>query len=100
MDTTVGRQGGRPEGQILRLRLVLVSGSKTGGSERLWRGAEVLWNQVATDFWQASGSNSVVECQLPKLDVAGSNPVSRSIFSISCKHPDNGWLQLAPFTLR
>ena len=28
-----------------------------------------------------SGSNSVVECQLPKLDVAGSNPVSRSIFS-------------------
>src|SRR4051794_1609923 len=28
-----------------------------------------------------SGSNSVVECQLPKLDVAGSNPVSRSIFN-------------------
>ena len=26
-----------------------------------------------------SGSNSVVECQLPKLDVAGSIPVSRSI---------------------
>ena len=26
------------------------------------------------------GSNSVVECQLPKLDVAGSTPVSRSIF--------------------
>ena len=25
------------------------------------------------------GSNSVVECQLPKLKVAGSNPVSRSI---------------------
>lgn len=25
-----------------------------------------------------SGSNSVVECQLPKLKVAGSNPVSRS----------------------
>ena len=24
------------------------------------------------------GSNSVVECQLPKLDVAGSTPVSRS----------------------
>jgi hypothetical protein len=29
------------------------------------------------------GSNSAVECQLPKLDVAGSIPVSRSIFSIS-----------------
>ncbi len=27
-----------------------------------------------------SGSNSVVECQLPKLDVAGSSPVSRSTF--------------------
>ena len=32
------------------------------------------------DVWKdkASGSNSVVECQLPKLDVAGSTPVSRS----------------------
>ncbi len=27
-----------------------------------------------------SGSNSVVECNLAKVDVAGSNPVSRSIF--------------------
>lgn len=26
------------------------------------------------------GCNSVVECQLPKLDVAGSSPVTRSIF--------------------
>jgi hypothetical protein len=26
-----------------------------------------------------SGSNSVVECNLAKVDVAGSNPVSRSI---------------------
>ena len=25
----------------------------------------------------------MVECQLPKLDVAGSNPVSRSMFSIT-----------------
>ena len=30
---------------------------------------------------QVSGSNSVVECQLPKLNVAGSSPVSRSMFS-------------------
>lgn len=28
------------------------------------------------------GSNSMVECQLPKLDVAGSSPVSRSIVFI------------------
>ena len=27
------------------------------------------------------GSNSVVECQLPKLDVAGSIPVSRSVIT-------------------
>ncbi len=37
----------------------------------------------------SGGSNSVVECQLPKLDVAGSNPVSRSIESISYKHSPN-----------
>jgi hypothetical protein len=30
---------------------------------------------------QERGSNSVVECQLPKLDVVGSSPISRSIFS-------------------
>ncbi len=34
-----------------------------------------------------SGSNSVVECQLPKLDVAGSTPVSRSNFSTTCDSP-------------
>ena len=28
-----------------------------------------------------SGNNSVVECQLPKLNVAGSSPVSRSMFA-------------------
>jgi hypothetical protein len=27
-----------------------------------------------------SGNNSVVECDLAKVEVAGSNPVSRSIF--------------------
>jgi hypothetical protein len=29
---------------------------------------------------QVSGSNSVVECDLAKVEVAGSNPVSRSRF--------------------
>ena len=29
------------------------------------------------------GSNSAVECQLPKLDAGGSSPLSRSMFSIS-----------------
>jgi hypothetical protein len=31
--------------------------------------------------WPVSGSSSAVERQLPKLDVAGSIPVSRSIIS-------------------
>jgi hypothetical protein len=30
-----------------------------------------------------SGRNSVVECQLPKLDVAGSTPVARSKISLN-----------------
>ena len=29
----------------------------------------------------------MVECQLPKLDVVGSSPISRSIFSISYENP-------------
>jgi hypothetical protein len=29
-------------------------------------------------YWFVSGSNSVVECDLAKVEVAGSNPVSRS----------------------
>ena len=32
---------------------------------------------------QVRGSNSAVECQLPKLDVVGSIPISRSFVSIS-----------------
>ena len=28
------------------------------------------------------------ECHIPKLDVAGSSPVSRSIFSITCMAPE------------
>ena len=35
----------------------------------------------------------MVECQLPKLDVAGSTPVSRSNFSTTCKHSTS---RLAP----
>src|SRR3970040_1738885 len=34
---------------------------------------------------KVSGSNSAVECQLPKLDVAGSIPVSRSLTSTTWK---------------
>jgi hypothetical protein len=44
-------------------------------SSLLLRGVTILELQAIT-----GGSNSVVECQLPKLDVAGSIPVSRSKF--------------------
>ena len=38
------------------------------------------WQQYLCD---EAGVIQLVECQLPKLDVAGSIPVSRSILSIS-----------------
>ncbi len=39
---------------------------------------------------RSGGRNSVVECELPKLDVAGSNPVARFYFHHCAKarsHP-------------
>ena len=36
----------------------------------------LLWSRYNKDV--PSGSNSVVECDLAKVEVAGSNPVSRS----------------------
>ena len=38
----------------------------------------VDWPRPKTRIGGTSGRNSVAECQLPKLDVAGSNPVGRS----------------------
>ena len=38
----------------------------------------------------SSGSSSAVERQLPKLDVAGSIPVSRSIFPITWQCGESG----------
>ncbi len=38
-----------------------------------------LLNLYMCNF-KLSGNNSVVECNLAKVEVAGSNPVSRSIF--------------------
>ena len=45
-----------------------------GGCSRFAQRVEVLYNEGM------SGSNSVVECDLAKVEVAGSNPVSRSKF--------------------
>src|SRR5436190_4340402 len=39
-----------------------------------------------------SGRNSAVECQLPKLDVAGSIPVARSKFLLKNQVPFFGFL--------
>ena len=52
----------------------------------LTRKPQVFCNQRTVTKWErpsVSGSNSVVECQLPKLDVVGSSPISRSILSIT-----------------
>ena len=43
-----------------------------------------------------SGNNSVVECNLAKVDVAGSNPVSRSIFCITGRPWSLAFLFKAP----
>ncbi len=40
-----------------------------------------LWYRCQQRFG-ASGNNSVVECDLAMVEVAGSNPVSRSIFCL------------------
>ena len=40
------------------------------------------WTGRNGSLTSLSGSSSAVERQLPKLDVAGSIPVSRSIFSM------------------
>ena len=37
----------------------------------------------------ASGHNSMVEYQLPKLGVAGSIPVARSVFYMPQRHKEN-----------
>jgi two-component system sensor histidine kinase/response regulator len=58
------------ESSGIRLTVMLKCGQpRTNFQARINQGSEKV----------ESGSNSVVECQLPKLDVAGSTPVSRSI---------------------
>src|SRR5438270_9740438 len=52
---------------------------------------EIDRSQQALDNLQVSGSSSAVERQLPKLDVTGSIPVSRSIsLSFCCLSPSSG----------
>ena len=45
-------------------------------------GCALLYNEARKVLMKMSGSSSAVERQLPKLDVAGSIPVSRSKFRI------------------
>ena len=48
--------------------------------QRHVHGSALTQGGVFEHITAVSGCNSVVECQLPKLDVAGSTPVTRSIF--------------------
>ncbi len=49
-----------------------------GPSDPCWQGGRC--GSFSRSSLGSSGSNSVVECDLAKVEVAGSNPVSRSIF--------------------
>src|SRR5262249_50359482 len=62
------------------------------GSRRL---LVVSYTRFLKIWLKSSGSNSVVECQLPKLDVAGSSPVSRS-----SNHKDKAAARTLMLTLR
>ena len=55
--------------------------AKQGSAPRAVVHTPRLW--YANHFCPASGNNSVVECDLAKVEVAGSNPVSRSILKSS-----------------
>ena len=62
--------GRRPCGDVLTV---------SGNSPRsVWLTRPCAYAKIS--LLSLSGSNSVVECNLAKVDVAGSNPVSRSIF--------------------
>ena len=54
------------------------------------------WPLWLKNLFPLSGSNSAVECNLAKVEVAGSNPVSRSTFRPWAKLMIFfGWLALA-----
>jgi hypothetical protein len=58
--------------------LVFTGVTRRNGAVVLVDAIFVLRQRVSPIPWQLSGRNSAVECQLPKLDVAGSIPVARS----------------------
>ena len=63
------------------------------------RGSRLKRSPAVWYFRRSSGNNSVVECDLAKVEVAGSNPVSRSNFVLpshvaqareACPFPPSG----------
>ncbi len=62
----------------------------------IFRAVEIL-RRVRDTLSPESGRNSVVECQLPKLDVVGSNPIARFPHFIDeitgpCGDDDVAWI--------
>ena len=53
-----------------------------GGAVRCLRGPRLMPTPAVWYFGGSGGNGSVVECDLAKVEVAGSNPVSRSKFSM------------------
>jgi hypothetical protein len=56
----------------------------------LTKGRRIVYSYRAKGYRLNRGRNSVVECQLPKLNVVGSNPIARFFVSIlyisACPH--------------
>ena len=89
------RGGGRSCGAVRRLRPVREQRFRQGRpADAAAAGVHlaaltrrlVVWRPLACGTIRAStesGNNSVVECDLAKVEVAGSNPVSRSIFGVA-----------------
>ena len=67
---------------------VLIFNRAGGGwtGKKVYRqgGAVRIWRLLAGWASRSSGCNSVVECQLPKLDVVGSNPITRFFHDNAC----------------
>ncbi len=59
------------------------------------RAADALHLACALEA-ELRGRNSVVECQLPKLDVAGSTPVARSLASAQKRYRFSRFLERQP----
>src|SRR5688572_7399349 len=80
-------------------KAILSGGAASVFSRRQHNEKVDLHRLKVVDSLRSSGSNSAVECQLPKLDVAGSIPVSRSFSFKSLGFTSFGSAALLPHSI-